>query len=387
MAKRKLRANQVFSGKEFLEPNTVLVFEGERLMDLVMAEDAGDDIEFLDGILLPGMINAHCHLELSHLKGIIPRQTGLVDFLGKVISERNMESEVIDAAIVQADKQMWECGVQAVGDICNTCHTLSAKKSSPVTYHSFIEVAGFPPGIAESRYEAAVELLNRFSAWQFAASLTPHAPYSVSPALLRKIDSSVSGSVFSIHNQEAEDENNLFQNRQGDFLRMYKKMGINIDFFSATHKSSLQSWLPFVQRKESLLLVHNVAIHETDLAYLKTWAAETGSGVCFVICARANEYISGMLPPVEMLIQSGFPIAIGTDSLASNDALDPAYEINFLEHHFKDADVSVWLRAACSNGAEALMLNDKFGSLLKGRKPGLVLMAGEKGNREFKRII
>lgn len=387
MEKRKLTANFVFSGREFLDTKTVLIFEGERLMDMVPYEEAGENIEFIEGTLLPGIINTHCHLELSHLKATIPRHTGLVNFVENVINERNGNGEIIDEAIKLANQQMWGNGIQAAGDICNTSQTIGVKRNSRIYYHSFIEVAGFPPAAANTRFDVAEQLSNEFLSNQLPASLTPHAPYSVSPLLFQKIDSSAGDGILSIHNQEVPDENKFFLKKEGDLLRMYHEMGININFFSATQKTSLQSWLPAIHKKKSLLLVHNVAINEDDITYIREWKIATGSNVYFAICARANEYISAAIPPVYKMIESGMPITIGTDSLASNDKLDLAYEINLLETQFPTIDISVWLHAACANGAAALGVEERLGNFFKQSSPGLVQMMGEAGQRNFKRII
>lgn len=370
-----------------MDPGMVLVFEGSRLMDIVPEAEAGEEVEKLDGTLLPGIINTHCHLELSHLKGIIPQHTGLVAFLKKVMTGRSAGQEEIEEAMLLADRQMWANGIQAVGDICNTTDSISIKKKSPICYHSFIEVAGFPPQVAEQRFAIAKKIQQEFDAHHLSTSITPHAPYSVSAELLKKIDLEVGNGLFSMHNQESDAENQLFLNKQGDFLNLYAELGIPTDFFLATRTRSLQSWLSMLHQKSALLLVHDVAIKEEDIGFLKSWINHSGSFAQFAICAGANQYISGIMPPVEMMIGSGVPITIGTDSLASNTCLNPAHEINLLEAHFPQIDIGVWLKAACGNGSEALLLQDQFGHLSAGTKPGLVLMKGEKGQRVFNRMI
>jgi cytosine/adenosine deaminase-related metal-dependent hydrolase len=377
----------VFSGNSFLEERTVLVFSGEKLIDIVPYSEAGEGLEHFNGILLPGMINTHCHLELAHMQDKIPKRSGLVNFVGHVVSNRKENDEIILDAIKEADRMMWQKGIQAVGDICNTPATIKVKKSSPLSYHNFIEVAGFPPAAAVPRFEAAKNIQREFTAHGLQATLTPHAPYSVSPELFEKIDKDVDGALLSVHNQEIEDENRLFLERTGDFLRMYQLMGINIDFFSETKKTSLQSWLPFISTKKSLLLVHNVAIDEYDLEFVKAWAYQTHSEVFFAVCAQANTYISDLLPPIRMLLEKNVQLCLGTDSLASNDKLDLGYEINLLEKHFPEVNIGTWLTAACVHGARALLISEQFGMLEIGKKPGLVLMKGEKAGRSFERII
>lgn len=377
----------MFSGKSFLGGDLVLVFSGDVLLNILPVAEAGDDIEYFDGILMPGMINTHCHLELAHMQNQIPKRTGLVDFVGHVVSNRKAEEEIIQDAICVADNFMWERGIQAVGDICNTNHTISIKKTSSLYYQNFIEVAGFPPAAAVPRFEAAKNIQKDFLDQQLHASITPHAPYSVSPELFKKIDHDVSNGVMSIHNQEIADENRLFLERTGDFLRMYQSMGIDIDFFSETKKTSLQSWLPFISTKKSLLLVHNVAIDEKDLEFVKAWSYQTDSNVFFAVCAQANNYISDLLPPIDLLLEHNVHLCLGTDSLASNEMLDLAYEINLLEKNFPNINLDTWLNAACYNGAKALLVSDQFGLLEKNKKPGLVLLSGEQANRDFQRII
>ena len=100
-------------------------------------------LEIFEGILTPGFINCHCHLELSHLKNVVERGTGLVDFLIKVISNRSAVKEKIEEAIVNADNEMYENGIVAVGDICNSTDTIFQKQKSKIEYRNFVEVLGF----------------------------------------------------------------------------------------------------------------------------------------------------------------------------------------------------------------------------------------------------
>lgn len=377
----------MFSGKSFLEGDPVLVFSGDELVDILPVSEAGDGVAYFEGILMPGLINTHCHLELAHMQNQIPKRTGLVDFVGHVVRNRKAEEEIILGAMKEAERFMWDKGIQAVGDICNTNHTIPVKQSSSIYFQNFVEVAGFPPAAAVPRFEAAKNIQKDFLDHHLHASLTPHAPYSVSPDLFKKIDQDVSDGVLSVHNQEIADENRLFLEKTGDFLRMYQSMGIDIDFFAETKKTSLQSWLPFITTKKSLLLVHNVAINEMDLEFLKAWAYQTSSEVFFSVCAQANHYISHLLPPIDLLLKHNVQLCLGTDSLASNEMLDLAYEINLLEKHFPLVKTEQWLKAACYHGAKALLVSEQFGLLEKNKKPGLVLLSGEKAYRSFQRII
>src|SRR6476619_6502687 len=131
MTYRKLQADNIFTGTEMLGANNVLI-TGEKgiIENIVSVEDAGDDIQKFTGLLSPGFINCHCHLELSHMKGLIPGKTGLVDFVFSVVTQRHFPDGEILAAIEEAETEMINNGIVAVGDICNNLLTLSQKQKN-----------------------------------------------------------------------------------------------------------------------------------------------------------------------------------------------------------------------------------------------------------------
>src|SRR6476660_6675197 len=115
----KFKAHQLFSGSKLLEGDRVLVVkESGEIEAIINEQEAGDDVITYNGILTPGFINTHCHLELSHMKGLIPQKTGLVDFVYQVITQRHFPEEIILEAIEKAEDEMLESGIVAVGDIC-----------------------------------------------------------------------------------------------------------------------------------------------------------------------------------------------------------------------------------------------------------------------------
>jgi cytosine/adenosine deaminase-related metal-dependent hydrolase len=149
----KFKADELFDGNGFLGESNVLITSADGTIEaIVPVSEAGEDVEYHPGILSPGLVNCHCHLELSHLKGLIPKNTGLVDFVIGVMQQRNFPEEVIYNAIAGAEDEMLGNGIVAVGDICNTPHTIPQKKHGRLHYHNFIEATGFVPAFAQKRF-------------------------------------------------------------------------------------------------------------------------------------------------------------------------------------------------------------------------------------------
>ena len=351
--------------------------EEGKIIDVTEAANAGDDIEKFSGILSPGFVNAHCHLELSHMKGFIPENTGLINFILKVIFERHFEETVILTAIEAAEKEMLQNGIVAVGDICNNTLTLPQKSKRQLRYHNFIEASGFTPAVAESRFGISVYFYNEYKALFPGSSIVPHAPYSVSPELFRMIDEFPNNNILTIHNQETIAENELFKSKQGDFIRMYEKMNIDIAAFNPTGKTSLQTYLPSLQQYQSLILVHNVCTTKEDIHFEQHHTSEIRnqiSEIHYCLCPNANLYITNTLPDVSLLVQQQCNIIVGTDSLASNHQLNILEEIKTLQQHLPSITLETMLQWATINGARALQMDDELGSFEKDKRPGIVLI-------------
>lgn len=358
---------------------------------MVEEQEAGDDVEKLKGILCPGFINAHCHLELSHMKGHIPKHTGLVDFVLKVVSGRHYAEDDILEAIAFAEDMLLQNGIVAVGDICNNALTIPQKNKQRLHYHNFIETSGFIPAFAQERFERSVSILEAYKGKLSAengkrSTITPHAPYSVSPEMFAFINNLPDNNLLTIHNQEIAAENDFFEKGTGDLLRLYQQMGIDISFFKPTGKTSLQTWLPHFTNEQTIILVHNVYTAAEDLLFEKLQTANGKLQTFYCLCPNANIYISNTLPDVQLLMQHTGNIVLGTDSLASNDELSIWAEIKTLQQNYKNLDLEILLKWATSNGAKALQLDKMLGSFEKGKQPGVVLI-NENGNQKLTRII
>ncbi len=385
---RKFSADKIFNGYQFLQQQVLITDPAGVMVDIVDEKEGGDDVEKLNGMLCPGFINAHCHLELSHMKGHIPKHTGLVDFVLKVVTERDFSEQEIFDAIENAEDEMLQNGIVAVGDICNNTLTIPQKTKTILQYHNFIEASGFIPGFAEDRFNKSLKILEEYqsSIGYPVSSICPHAPYSVSPVMFDMINDLPNNNLLTIHNQETAAENEFFEKGTGDFLRLYKQMGIDISFFKPTGKTSLQTWLPYFTKEQTIILVHNLCTSEEDLKLVKLKTQNSKLKTFFCLCPNANLYISNTLPDVNLLIKHTDNIVLGTDSLASNDELSIWAEIKTLQENFKDIDLAVLLKWSTSNGAKALQMDNSLGSFEKGKQPG-VLLINEKDSEKVKRLI
>ncbi len=434
MTYRKFKADYLFTGREMADSESVLITtEDGAVQDILSLSEAGEDIQHLKGLLSPGFINCHCHLELSHLKGALPERTGLVDFLLAVMQQRNSRAEWIQAAIADAETFMLDNGIVAVGDICNTTHSLPQKTGSRLYYHNFIETMGFAEQSAPDRFESSRKIFDAFvrasnpvEAFARASSqpdqrrpypggagisispnsLVPHAPYSVSSRLFGMIADFPGNDLLTIHNQESEAENEFYRSGQGEFLRLYRAMGLDTSFFHGTGKRSLESYLPYLfppatpgrkndqgevgfnkdgygpdGRRQSLILVHNVAASEEDLQFALNGQAGSGPikahsspDLYFCLCPNANLYIGGELPDVALLIRMNCALVIGTDSLASNHQLSILEELKTLQRSLPRLPTTTLLKWATANGAEALQMSHLLGSFDPGKRPGVLLI-------------
>lgn len=377
---RKFTANHIFTGTALLPEGHALITDKDgTVLEIVSENEAGDAIENLSGILCPGFINAHCHLELSHLKGVIPEQTGLVDFVFNIISRRQGDEDIVLQAIKNAEDEMQQNGVVAVGDICNTVNTVLQKKLGRLHYHNFVEITGFVPSTAGKRFETALEILNQFKQLSTVnrqlSSVNPHAPYSVSPQLFELINTFPANNLLSIHNQEALAENEFFKTATGDFLRLYQQLGIDISFFTPSGKSSLQTILPYLNKKQSLILVHDLTTADEDVkAVQQSISGNRLSSVFYCLCPNANKYITNRLPDINNLVKNNCSIVLGTDSLASNHQLSILKEMQTIQQQFAGITLTQQLQWATINGAAALGMSDTLGSFEKGKQPGIVLI-------------
>jgi cytosine/adenosine deaminase-related metal-dependent hydrolase len=379
---RYISADQLFNGNHFLKKETVLVLSDQNeltdIIDAVQVEST--QIEKYAGIITPGFVNAHCHLELSHLTDVIEPKKGLVEFAKNIITKRNnFDETAILASMEQADAFMRNSGTVAVGDISNTSISFHTKQKSKLYYHTFIELIGLNSDKSDSTLASGIKLLAELKELKLQGSLAPHAPYSTSTKLIEAIANYnlANNLTFSIHNQESEEENKFLQGQPSEFSKLYEFLNLDVSWFKPNYKSSLQAYVHLLSNKKNIL-VHNTFTDDDDLT-----SAPASTFWC--LCPSANLYIENLLPDYERLIKHSQQICFGTDSLASNSDLDILKEASVF--YSKTDDLPLTLNGLTSNGASALDLQDKYGSFIIGKNTGLNLIEAQNKQLQLKKII
>ena len=395
MTYRKFKADNLFDGYRLHGSENVLITDEEGKIEAIVNEsEAEGGIEIFEGILSPGLINCHCHLELSHLKNVIPPHTGLIEFLCSVVTKRGFAPEVIQQEIINAEKEMYDNGIVAVGDIGNTADTATTKSKSKIRWQNFVEVLSFTDEKAEGNIDQYKQVANqlesacRTSNIKHRTSLVPHAPYTISPKTFQLINQSTAGQVISIHNQEHPAEDVLYKTGGGEYLKLFKIFGINESPFPVTGKSSIRSVLPYFNNGQTIFLIHNTFMPEEDMVWANEYAGVNGLKLVYCICVNANLYIENKTPVIENFIKHNCHIVLGTDSYSSNWQLSIAKEAEsllrmpYFESMAYTQTVEKVLQWATSNGAKALQWDDELGSFDKGKKPGVCLIKNDFSSSE-----
>ena len=310
-AMRFIKADKIFDGKQFLKGGVALALNNDNSLEALVSMqdlDAGK-VEQLEGILMPGFVNSHCHLELSHMKGLIPQHTSLPEFGKQVIRSRNsFTKEEQQEHMLAADRAMWQNGIVAVGDISNNAASFDQKAGSNIFYHTFLELIGLDPERAGLIFENGLELEKELKLQGLKGSLAPHAPYSSSRALIAKIAAYDESHQhpFSIHNQESDEETKFFMGEKSGFEDLFAFLGIDITWFKAPGHSSLQDYAATLPATPALL-VHNTVTTVPDIA------AASAANAFWCFCPAANQYIEARLPDFNLFGSLPDRICIGTD--------------------------------------------------------------------------
>lgn len=326
-------------------------------------------VEYFNGVIIPGFVNCHSHLELSHLKGRIQDKQGLPGFIKTVRETRPDESEKIHISMLEADAEMYDEGIVACADICNTADSFSIKDRSRIHYYNFIEVFGIDPGKADKRIQESLNVAESARRLNLPFSIVPHSAYSLSVPLLRELKEVCSeNKVTSVHFMESPHEITFLAEHSGPLYTTYKESGL-LPAELMTPGNHISFVLDEIIRSGNLILVHNTF---TDTETIR--ALKIRNNLFWCLCPCSNLFIEGCIPPLDILLKEECEIVIGTDSLASNKQLSILKELLVLQEYFPFLQFTDLIRWATFNGARALGLENRYGKIVPGKQPGLLLI-------------
>jgi len=374
---RKITADWVYPiNQDPIKEGVVLVGENGQIEKIdVRSNYKEEELEIYKGVIIPGFVNTHCHLELSHMKGKVHTGTTLIPFITSVVQQRGASEERIQEEILAADNYMYEQGIVAVGDISNVTDTFAQKAKSKLRYYTFTEFFDFLQEENTSaefdKYKAVYDALDKVDGHQ--KSCVPHAPYSVSPKLFEAINNANAGiqKTVSIHNQETLPENQLFLEKKGEFLDFYAGFGLSLEQFEATKQPSIYYALQYMDPQHRTLFVHNTLTTAVDIEAAQAWSDQ----VYWATCPNANLYIENNLPNYQAFLDTNARMTIGTDSLTSNWQLSILDEMKAISKYQSYVPFATLLEWATLNGAKALGFEEDLGSIEVGKTCGLNLLA------------
>jgi len=340
-----------------------------------ICEDPSGEAVFYDGALAPGFVNAHCHVELSSMKGLFRKGTGMAGFIDQINELRDTKTpaeKVHD--LTEAMDSLWAQGVVAMADISNGADSFAVKARHPMYTRTFLEVFGTEPEDCDAVMEGVRKLKEVADGFGLDAAPTPHACYTMSPQLVTAVSAEGLKSGFlSFHSEETVEEEEMLKSGSGKMWENRVRAGMSVP--PVTGKSSL---LYFIDRlleghpapfDEHILLVHECCLDEEGIRAVKA----VMNHPFIAVCPLSNLFIQNTLPPVDLMRRSGLKVCVGTDSLSSNDDLNIVDELYCLQRNFPEVPLGELLTWASRNGAEFLA-KAEFGTLEPGKRPGLVLI-------------
>ncbi len=368
-------ANYIFPiNSNPIKNGIVVIDDNNQIIEIIDPKGEALELasmEFHNGIIVPGFVNAHCHLELSHLQGkLCDGPDGISGFVSQIRALRTSTHDNIQKSIKRALRDIELNGIVAVGDICNNTDSFALKQSSKLHFHNFIELFGLHTDDAEHRFDNAKNILNEALTLNKSSSLTPHATYSISDKLWALIREELrkSGSIVSIHYGESQQEYDFLSNRTGTLAENFKALGIADGIASSTSPFDIvQTYLP---HQNPTLFVHNTFSKREEVEAIISHFDRP----FFVLCPSSNLFIEGRLPDVLMLEDAGASIAIGTDSYASSNTLSVFDQAMVLLDKFPGLTFNEVMQWSTLNGAKALGIDHIYGSFEKGKRPGLNLI-------------
>jgi len=347
-------------------------------------------IDLGDVAVLPALVNAHTHLELSWLRGRVSPARGFMPWVTAMMRERLQSSDgrdatVVRAAVTAALAEMKASGTGLVGDISNSLAHLDLLAPSGLAGVVFHELIKFRATDAERFVQDAEQKIGRVqvgSGWRVA--LAPHAPYSVSPAVfaaLRDTRGPSHATPMSVHVSESPDEVEFIQRGSGGWPDLLKRLGAWDPEWRAPHCGPIEYLDRLRFWDDRTLAVHATQASAGDLALLAS------RGTTIVTCPRSNRWVGAGDPPIAAFYESGATVAVGTDSLSSVDDLNLFSELAALHRLAPGVEPGRLLRSATINGAAALGLDSAFGAIEPGKRDALLAVSIPPGTTDVEQYL
>jgi cytosine/adenosine deaminase-related metal-dependent hydrolase len=338
---------------------------GDRIAAVGPHGSRTPDVDLGDVAVLPGLVNAHTHLDLSGMRGLAPPTPDFTGWLRQVVAHRRGRSpEQVQADVRAGLEESLRYGTTLIGDIAAGGASWDELVKAPLRAVVFFEMLGLPAERAEQTRVAAGAWLKGHAATEVCCpGLSPHAPYSVHANLFTEANEMAQEAslVLATHLAESAEEVELLEGHRGPFVAFLEGVG---------------AWEPQgLVRGEAAAIrycceerVRTLLVH---CNYLSPHTVISTSGTV-VYCPRTHAAFGHPPHPFRDFLARGVRVALGTDSLASNPDLDLLAEARFLHHRYPDVPGSVVLRLATLSGAEALGWHDETGSLEPGKSADLV---------------
>jgi cytosine/adenosine deaminase-related metal-dependent hydrolase len=385
---RVVCADALLPGEERPLRNAAVVLDAEgTILDVGPSRDivprhAGAEVERVRGVLLPGLVNAHAHIELSALRGKVQGGAGFVPWVERMIALRTAEppeedQESIERAVAELDG----FGTTAIGEVTNTLAAVPGLVRHGIGGVIFHEVFGLNREQALRRLEQlerdASSPDSCLPAPDFAYALAPHTVYTTHPDAVRAVLRSVRelGGRTTVHLAEHPAERFFLEEGKGPFFEFATRMQFPIASFPLPRQGPIAAAAELGLLAPDVLLVHLTDARPDELDQVAR------SGAAVVLCPRSNLFIEVKLPPLGEMLRAGIVPALGTDSLASNLSLDLLAEARALGDRFPAVPKTALLTMATAAGARALGRTD-LGRLVKGLRPGVLAVAGDLGPDE-----
>ncbi|MDA1184995.1 MAG: amidohydrolase family protein [Acidobacteria bacterium] len=337
--------------------------------------DAPGAVDLGHAVILPALVNAHTHLELSYLRGAVPPADQFLEWIGQVIAARQRLSDPEDAAVLQSARVAIQdakaSGTGLIGDVSNTLVTVPLLREAAVPARVFYELLGFNPGDPVGKVRDARARVNRLSdeVGGVRVSLAAHAPYSVSPALFAAIRDDLDahhGDVSSVHVGESADEVEFMTRGTGGWRAMLMSLGAWSDAWRppGVTPATYLADLGFLDSR--VLAVHAVQCDGEELSRLATL------GATIVSCPRSSRHVGVGDPPLEAFYAMGVRVAFGTDSLASVADMNMFTELAAARRIAPRVSARDLIESATLSGARALGFGEQYGSIEEGKRAGLI---------------